>query len=73
MGRNYRFFANLQVQMRRKCSRELDQWKARNEAVATSQVNKEAKVADPSAATIPVTAEDKELAEVTRFNNLLQC
>lgn len=32
MGRNYRFFANLKFQMRRKLTRELEQWKARNEA-----------------------------------------
>ena len=35
MGRNYRFFANLKVQMRRKLSSELDQWKARNQAAAS--------------------------------------
>lgn len=36
MGRNYRFFSNLKVQMRRKLSRELEQWQARNEAVVVS-------------------------------------
>ena len=41
MGRNYRFFANLKVQMRRKLSSELDQWKARNEAAAASIKSKE--------------------------------
>jgi hypothetical protein len=56
--------------MRRKCSGELDQWKARNEAVAASQ--KDAKVIDPSPATIPTTAEEKELAEATRIKTFLQ-
>lgn len=42
MGRNYRFFANLKVQMRRKLTRELESWKARNEAAAAaSNKNKE--------------------------------
>lgn len=40
MGRNYRFFANLKVQMRRKLTRELESWKARNEAAAAAASNK---------------------------------
>lgn len=45
MGRNYRFFANLKVQLRRKLARELEQWKARNEAAAASQKPKESAAA----------------------------
>ena len=77
MGRNYRFFSNLKVQMRRKLSKELEQWKARNEAAAASRANKQNNSA--SLASQPdskeleaLTAEDKELAEVSRFNSIIQ-
>lgn len=36
MQRNYRFFANLKFQLRRRLSAELTQWMARNEAAAAS-------------------------------------
>lgn len=41
IGRNYRFFSNLQVQIRRKLAKELEQWKARNEAIVASKVTKD--------------------------------
>ena len=86
MGRNYRFFANLKVQLRRKLARELEQWKARNEAAAAASQKPKDQQTTPSApateasvtgasttsaATKEMSEADKELAEASRFNLIL--
>lgn len=68
MGRNYRFFANLKVQTRRKLARELDQWKARNEAAAASVKGKESAAEKKEEG---MSEAEKKAAEVSRFNLII--
>ncbi len=64
MGRNYRFFANLKVQMRRKLSSELDVWKARNEAAAANKKTNREPLPPPASST-PQGEKEKDAASTT--------
>mmetsp|Transcript_20259 Transcript_20259/g.27394 ORF Transcript_20259/g.27394 Transcript_20259/m.27394 type:complete len:135 (-) Transcript_20259:219-623(-) len=82
MGRNYRFFANMKFQQRKQLKKELEQWKARSEAAAAQKKPKGEAMAGEAATTpaaavaaaapMEMTVEDRELAEATRMNSIIQ-
>ena len=65
MGRNYRFFANLKVQMRRKLSSELDVWKGRNEAAAAQKKTNREPLPPPASSSTPQGEKEKDAASTT--------
>ena len=76
MGRNYRFFANMKFQQRKQLARELEQWKARNEAAAASQMaGSEGSATTPAgaktAAPMDMSEAGREVAEATRMNSII--